>query len=182
MNIAIKLFAILHAVSVSIICLNGLSLFQNNDDKTLNKFGVKVLNIMDLDIGDTRFFKTLKIYGHSTGTARGYSFFSPNVLPLERSFYFLSEGDKLISPKTKHFETSFKYNSFKRFLFQNIFSDENRDGYLRSLGAHLMVNNSAECIDVYFTNKFYNDINESKANSIVGNEEDILLFTLRKKK
>jgi len=63
-----------------------------------------------------------------------------------------------------------------------MFSSADRDGYLRSLGAHLMVNNNSDCIDVYYSNKYYNDLEEAKMDNVVCSSEEILLFTLNRKK
>ena len=177
----IKLLIALHMGFVSLACINGLSQVLTKDGQSINKYGASVLKLIDVEIYDTKLYEALKVYGFCTGTFRGYSFFSPNLSRMDKNFYFLSDGNLLIEPKMKYFETSFKYKAFESGLFQDIFSTKDRDDYLKSLGAHLMSNHSSDCIDVYMTYDLYNDISDAKEDDVMCSTEDIHLFTLRKK-
>lgn len=183
MKTVLKILVSFHISLVFIVCLNGLTQELMTDGKSINKYGAVLLKNIDLNIYDYKMFDALKVYGIYTGTARGYSFFSPNVSRVEKDFYFVSQDDQLIKPDTKYFETSFKFNAFKSGLFKEIFNTTDIDDHLSSLGAHLMsTNNSVDCIDMYLTYNKYNDLAMAKVDHPLCSTEEIHLFTLRKKK
>jgi len=182
MKTALKILVTIHTSLVFLVCINGLSHELKLGDKSINKYGAVFLKAIDVDIYDNQLFETLKIYGIYTGTARGYSFFSPNVSRIEKDFYFIGEDDQLVKPKTRYFETGFKYNAFKSGLFKEIFSQSDKNDYLKSLGAHFMSNNSIDCIDMYMSYTKYNELETARIDQPISNTEDIHLFTLRKRK
>ena len=177
----VKTLVVFHISLVFLVCINGLSNELMFGGKSINKYGKVFLKVIDVNIYDNQLFETLKVYGLYTGTARGYSFFSPNVPRTEKDFYFISEYGTRIKPQTKYFETSFKYNAFKTGLFKEIFSDSDKNNYLRSLGAHFMTANSIDCLDMYMTYIEYNDIDIAREDQSHCNTKEIHLFTLRKK-
>jgi len=85
MNTGLRIFAIIHTAMVFLVCLNGVSMLRSEEDTALNKYGAAILERVDVDLRATTFSKVMKVYGECTGTARGYSFFSPNVAPLEKT-------------------------------------------------------------------------------------------------
>ena len=182
MKVALKIFIILHTAFVFTACINQLSNVLT-DDGTINKYGVKILKLIDVDISGTKYFRQFQAYGVCTGTIRGYSFFSPNIERFDRNFQFVSEGGEILKPKMRYFESAFKYNCLQFSLFRELMGSADRDAYLRTMAAHFMSHNALECIDVYLSTNTYNDIESAKADHNNANctSEEIHLFTIRKR-
>lgn len=182
MKVALKIFIALHTVFVFTACINQLSLVLT-DDGTINKYGVKILKLIDVDITKSKYFNSFQTYGICTGTIRGYSFFSPNVERFDREFKFVSENGEILTPKMKYFESSFKFNCLQFSLFRELVSSTGRNAYLRTMAAHLMSHNAIDCVDVYLSTNTYNNIAEAKADNNTANcsSNDLHLFTLRNK-
>ena len=182
MKTILKILLITHIVSLLFVNIVAFKDFTEKETKRLNPLGKSFLINFKINSIPAFIKNTIGLYSNTTGTNRGYEFFSPNISNGSSKFIFTSENGKEIKV-LKSIESKVKFLTATYYFNIHIFDEDMRNKLLASICSRIFtLNPLVNGISVSIKFSRYNKLNNSFSENYKISYEKILLSKIKRNK